>query len=101
MEFEEACSEINYIFEHMNPIDKEKIPEKVRLFFKNNKSIFYQVNLDVTKKLASQEIKEETKALLQIIKYKYFLEGAKKKEFAEILNSAILENSKKIDEKNH
>ena len=49
MEFEEACSEMDYIFEHMNPIDKDKIPEKVRKFFKDNKSIFYKVNLYIQK----------------------------------------------------
>ena len=58
MEFEEACSEMDYIFEHMNPIDKDKIPEKVRKFFKDNKSIFYKVNLDPSKNLEEQELKE-------------------------------------------
>lgn len=93
MEFEQACSEIDYIFEHMNPRDKEKIPEKVRLFFKNNKSLFYKVNLDVTKKLATQELKEETKAFIQIIRYKYFLEEAEKKEFYEIFKDEMLEKT--------
>lgn len=87
MEFEEACSEMDYIFENMNPVDKDKIPQKVRKFFKDNKSIFYKVKLDPSKNLEEQELKEETKAFIMIINYKY-LKGEKAKEkFNEILQN--------------
>lgn len=91
MEFQEACSEIDYIFEHMNSTDKNKIPQKVRNFFKSNKSIFYKVNLDPSKNLEDQELKEETKAFITIINYKYLLGENAKEEFNEILKNDTLE----------
>lgn len=90
MEFEEACSEMDYIFENMNPIDKEKIPQKVIKFFKDNKSIFYKVNLDSTKNLSEQELKEETKAFIKIINYNYFMGQAGKEELKEILKEDVI-----------
>lgn len=96
MEFEEACSEIDYIFEHMNPIDKNKIPQKVIKFFKDNKSIFYKVNLDPSKNLEEQELKEETKAFITIINYKYLAEENRKQEFDKILKNDCNDNLEKI-----
>lgn len=96
MEFEEACSEMDYIFEHMNPIDKNKIPQKVIKFFKDNKSIFYKVNLDPSKNLEKQELKEETKAFITIINYKYLAEENRKQEFDEILKNDSNDNLEKI-----
>ena len=98
MEFEEACSEMDYIFEHMNPIDKDKIPEKVRKFFKDNKSIFYKVNLDPSKNLEEQEIKEETKAFITIINYKYLAGENAKEEFNELLNDNSLNKIENLKE---
>lgn len=80
MEFENACSEMYYILEHMNPIDKKYIPEIVIQFFRDNRSIFYKVNLDVTKRLEEQELKDETKAFILILKEKYFLNKEYQKE---------------------
>ena len=37
MEFEQACSEMDYILEHMNPNDLKKIPKDVINFFEENK----------------------------------------------------------------
>ena len=37
MEFAEACSEVDFILENLQPSDKEKIPQSVFEFFKNNK----------------------------------------------------------------
>ncbi len=98
MEFEEACSEMDYIFEHMNPIDKDKIPEKVRKFFKDNKSIFYKVNLDPSKNLEEQELKEETKAFITIINYKYLAGENAKEEFNELLNDNSLNKIENLKE---
>ena len=52
MEFAEACSEVDFILENLQPSDKEKIPQSVFEFFKNNKSLFYKVNLTTDKSLA-------------------------------------------------
>ena len=98
MEFEEACSEMYNIIEHMNPIDKDKIPEKVRKFFKDNKSIFYKVNLDPSKNLEEQELKEETKAFITIINYKYLAGENAKEEFNELLNDNSLNKIENLKE---
>ena len=71
MEFEEACSEMSFIIEHMEPSVSQKIPAKLKDFFKSNKSIFYKVNLTTEKSLFEQELKDETKAFIEIIKEKY------------------------------
>lgn len=73
MEFEEACCEMDYILDHLNPRDLDRIPMSLREIFKNNKSVFYKVNIDVTKPLYEQELKEETKAFIQIINAKYLM----------------------------
>lgn len=82
MEFEEACSEIYYILEHMNPRDKAKVPDSTIQFFKNNKSVLYKVKLDVTKPLDKQELKYETKAFIEILNAKYFLNETEKNNFS-------------------
>lgn len=93
MEFEEACSEIYYILEHMNPADKLRIPEALIQFFKDNKSILYKVKLDVTKSLAEQELKDETKAFIQILNAKYFASEEEKQEFNSYLQKESSEEN--------
>ena len=71
MDFEIACSEISYIIDHMEPAIKDKIPNKMKNFFRDNKASFYDVKLTTEKRLEDQELKDETKAFLEIIKMKY------------------------------
>ena len=85
IEFNEACSEIDFILEHLRPEDKEKIPKSVFDFFRENKSLFYNVNISIDKPLKDQELKDETKAFLQIINYKYFADEKQKEKFEQIL----------------
>lgn len=84
MEFSEACSEVDYILDNLNPEDRKKLPQTLLEFFKENKAIFYKVNLDTSKPLADQKLKDETKAFLQIINYKYFSNKEQKEQFKEI-----------------
>ena len=91
MEFENACSEMYYILEHMNPKDKEKIPEYIIHFFRDNRSLFYKVNLDVTKELSEQDITDETKAFIHILNEEYCLAS---EENQDIIEENYLENEK-------
>lgn len=84
MEFSEACCEVDFILANLNPEDKKKIPKSVFEFFKENKSLFYNVNLTTEKPLKEQDLKDETKAFLQIINYKYFSNKEQKEQFKEI-----------------
>ena len=87
MEFAEACSEVDFILENLQPSDREKIPQSVFEFFKNNKSLFYKVNLTTDKSLAEQDLKNETKAFLQIINYKYFSNKEQQEKFRDMLEN--------------
>jgi len=87
MEFEQACSEMDYILKHMNPNDLNKIPKDVINFFKENKSVFYNVKLDSTKKLYEQDLKDETKAFIKILNEKYFCVNEETKELDNIIRN--------------
>lgn len=84
MKFSEACCEVDFILTNLNPEDKKKIPEATIKFFKENKSLFYKVNLTTSKPLSKQDLKDETKAFLQILNYKYFANQKQKEEFIEM-----------------
>lgn len=103
MEFAEACSEVDFILENLQPSDKEKIPQFIFEFFKNNKSLFYKVNISTEKSLAEQELKNETKAFLQLINYKYFSNEEQKEQFKKMLENSndyeTIENDKTVEEK--
>lgn len=84
MEFSNACCEVDFILTNLSPEDKKKIPNSVFEFFRENKSLFYNVNLTTEKPLKDQDLKDETKAFLQIINYKYFSNKEQKEQFKEI-----------------
>lgn len=67
-----ACSEMDFILANLDEISVNKIPYKIKDFFKNNKSESYKVNLDITKPLYEQELLEETKMYIQIV-FKLFI----------------------------
>lgn len=101
MEFEKACSEVDFILEHMNPNDLIKIPDSVKKFFKENKSLVYKVKLDETKSLKEQELKDETKAFIQIINAKYLKESKQEEKYLldiinryDVTDSILVENTK-------
>lgn len=86
MEFEKACSEIVFVIDNLELSEKEKIPQNVKEFFLTHRDPLYKVNLDVTQKLYDQELLDETKVFLQILKFKYFSTEEEQIEFKEILN---------------
>ena len=96
MEFEKACSEMNYILKNLRPKDKEKIPNDVIEFFNENKSPIYRVKLTTEKELKNQKLQEETKALLQIIYIKYLAEEEEQQEFENMLKIEQKEETKEI-----
>ena len=87
MEFEQACSEIEYILKNLDVKDKEKIPQSVIDFFSKNKSITYRVKLTTDKSLKEQNLKEETKAFLKILYAKYFAKETERQEFENMLKT--------------
>ncbi len=99
MDFSEACSEVDYILEHLHPNDKEKIPKAVFDFFKANKAMFYKVNLTANLPLANQNLKDETKAFLKILNYKYFADENQKKQFKDIFKEKVFEKKVALNAK--
>ena len=72
MNYEKACSEMNFILNNLNLDDLEKIPKSFIQFFANNMDTEYPVNIDINKPLYEQDLLEETKAFIKIIQINYF-----------------------------
>ena len=78
--YEQACSEMNFILNNLKVDDLEKIPKKFIQFFANNMDNEYQVKIDLSRPLYEQDLLEETKAFIKIIQIKYFTPEGKYKE---------------------
>ena len=100
MEYKEACSEVYFILEHLNNEDKKKIPGSVINFFKENQDMLYKAELDPSKELKEQEIKDETKAFLQILNAQYFSTGEEKIKFIEEVNAPVNKTENQMFENN-
>ena len=87
MNFEEACTEMEYIINNMEPSERAKIPQEVKKFFTENKDHTYSINLDCTRNLSEEKLKEETEAFIEIIYNKYLKNIEKDKIEANIENN--------------
>lgn len=67
-----ACSEMDFILNNMEDYDLEKIPERIKKFFRENKDENFEVKITTDKRLDEQDMELETKVFLQMI-YKLFL----------------------------
>lgn len=85
MEFEQACTEMNFILSNLNSEDLKKIPDSFENFFKENMDKNYKVNLVADKPLYEQELKEETKAFIKILYINYLAPKDKKEKILEEL----------------
>ncbi len=89
-EFSEEVSELNKILSYMPSEYVEKIPEKLRVFFKNVESKTYIPNIDPNKPMDKQDIKEGTKDLITVIYRSYWCT----KEEKEMLDKILIENDR-------
>ncbi len=71
MDFEEACAQMEYIINHIEPKEQAKIPQEIKKFFTQNNDYSYTINLDYTRSLSEEKLKEETEAFIEIIYNKY------------------------------
>ena len=74
-----ACSEMDFILNNLNKEFSNKIPDKIKNFFKENKDNNYKINLTVDKPLYKQNLLEETTIFIQII-FKLFIAEKSEKE---------------------
>lgn len=91
--YSEACGEMDFIINNLDKSISDKIPDKFKNMFKENKPRNYKTNLVVDKPLYEQKLLEETEIFIQIL-YKLFLASKSEK------NEYIAESRKLYVEKN-
>lgn len=90
-EVKEIALEINSIFDNM-PIDLlNKIPLKIRDYFKNNASNTYSFKYDKTRTLNEQNIKDKTRGIIAVLYREYICNDVEKKEFDEFYSKYLNE----------
>lgn len=93
-EFAEASAEINEILKYMPKEEVEKIPSKLREFFKEVASKDYVTNINPDLPLDKQQIKEKTKDIIALIYRNYWCTEEERKE----LDQKLIENDRKFEE---
>ena len=93
-EFAEASAEINEIFKYLPKEEVEKIPSKLREFFKEVSSKDYVTNINPNMPLDKQQIKEKTKDIIALIYRNYWCSEEERKE----LDQKLIENDRKFEE---
>ena len=94
-EFAEASAELIEILKWLPRSDVEKIPLKLRKFFKKVANPNYTVKIDPYKSLDQQNIKEKTKDLIAVIYRNYWCNEEERKS----LDAQLLKNDDKYEEK--
>ncbi len=94
-----AYAEIDEILNLLEKQYREKVPEKVRIFLKEEKMPDYTPTIDVNIPLIQQNLKRETIVLLAILNINYWCENEDEKQF--FLNELAKneEEKKKLKEK--
>ncbi len=75
-----AYAEIDEILNLLEDDYREKVPKKVRDFFKEEKMKDYHPEIDIEKPLIGQNLKRETMVLLAILNLNYWCENEKEKQ---------------------
>lgn len=75
-----AYAEIDEILNLLEDDYREKVPKKVRDFFKEEKMKDYYPEIDIEKPLIEQNLKRETMVLLAILNLNYWCENEKEKQ---------------------
>ena len=90
-----AYAEVDGILENLDDEYINKVPKKVRDFFKEEKYNDYTVKIDMNKPLYEQDLQDETISLLTLLELNYWCESEEEKN--EILRE--LEQNDRIKEK--
>ena len=95
-EINEVAVEMNLIFDNMSIDVLNKIPLKIRNFFKNNASSTYSFEYDKTKSLNEQNIKDKTRGIIALLYRDYVCNDVERKEYNDIYTKFL---NKKEEEK--
>lgn len=91
----QAYSEIDEFLGLITDEERNKIPEKLREFFRVNKDKYYTKHINPDIPIKSQSLKEETLAIIAFLNLKYWCEDETEKER---LKAIYLENERKYQE---
>lgn len=90
-----AYAEVDALLELLEDEYKEKVPEKVRNFFKEEKIEDYEFKIDINKPLTEQKIRRETMVLLAILNINYWCDTEEEKQ--QWMNE-LKKNEKELEE---
>lgn len=94
-----AYAEIDEILNLLEDDYRERVPKKVRDFFKEEKMKDYHPEIDIEKPLIEQNLKRETMVLLAILNLNYWCENEEEKQsFLDELDKNE-EEKKELEEK--
>lgn len=91
----QAYTEIDNFIELLDEYNKNKIPQKLREYFKNQKDVKYIKNINPNQPIKEQNLKEETLALIAMLNLQYWCEDENEKQK---LKSIYAENERKYQE---
>lgn len=91
----ETYAELDEFIELLDDSDKNKIPNSVRDFFKNEKDKNYKKHIDRNTPIDKQNLKEETLALIALLYLRYICDNEEEKSR---LEKIYAENEKKYRE---
>ena len=97
-EFKEVAVEINSIFDNL-PMDLlNKIPLRIRDFFKDNASTTYSFVYDKSKRLNEQNLKDKTRGIISILYRDFLCNDVERKEYYDIYTKYLdkKENEKRV-----
>ena len=88
----QAYTEIDTFIELLDEYNRNKIPKKLREYFKSEKDINYIKNINPNQPIKEQNLKEETLALIAMLNLQYWCEDESEKQK---FKSIYEENEKK------
>lgn len=80
LETRQAYFEVDYIIELLSDYEKNKIPKKLRDFFKREKYANYEKNININNIIENKALKKETLALVAFLNMKYICEDENEKQ---------------------
>lgn len=92
----QAYTEIDNFIELLDEYNKNKIPQKLREYFKKEKDKEYIKNINPNQPIKEQNLKEETLALIAMLNLQYWCEDENEKQR---LKAIYAENERKYQDK--
>lgn len=76
----QAYSEIDEFLKIISPEEREKVPQKLRDIFRDEKDNNYKKVIDATVPISEQDLKEETLSIIALLNLQYWCQDENEKE---------------------